>query len=271
MSPSTVEGGTAPVQGRLWSERARDWAEVQEATILPLYDAIADRLGIGTGTRVLDVGCGAGRFLRHVADRGADVAGLDAAPALLAIARERLPRADLREGEMERLPWNDASFDAACGINAFQYAARPAAAVAEAARVTRPGGQVAIASWGPPEACEAAAHLVALGELLPPPPPGTPGPFALSQPGALASLAHAAGLRTVAEDDVEVVWAYPDEPTLLRGLLAAGPAVRAIAAAGEARVREAVLAAVAPYRTAGGDYRLHNVFRYVIAARGEGR
>jgi hypothetical protein len=64
-----------------------------------------------------------------------------------------------------------------------------------------------------------------------------------------------------------VVWAYPDERTLLRGLLSAGPAVRAIAEAGEARVRDAVLAAVAPYRTPGCAYRLRNVFRYAVAAR----
>jgi hypothetical protein len=91
VTTSTTEGGSAAVQGRLWSARARDWAEVQEATLRPLFDAIADSLGIGAGTRVLDVGCGAGRFLRRAADRGADVAGLDAAAALVAIARERFP------------------------------------------------------------------------------------------------------------------------------------------------------------------------------------
>lgn len=106
----------------------------------------------------------------------------------------------------------------------------------------------------------------ALGALLPPPPPGAPGPFALPQPGALASLARAAGLQPEAETSVVTVWGYPDEETLLRGLLSAGPAARAIAEAGEARVRDAVLAAVAPYRVPGGAYRLHNVFRYAIAA-----
>ena len=267
MTASTTEGGSAAAQGRLWSARARDWAEVQEATLLPLFDAIADGLGIGAGTRALDVGCGAGRFLRRAADRGADVAGLDAAAALVAIARQRLPGGDLREGEMERLPWDDASFDAVSGINAFQYATRPEVAAAEAARVVRRGGRVAMATWGRPEDCEAGAHLGALGALLPPPPPGAPGPFALSRPGALASLARAAGLQPVDEADVEVVWAYPDERTLLRGLLSAGPAVRAIAEAGEARARDAVLAAVAPYRTPGGAYRLRNVFRYAVAAR----
>ncbi|HET6750747.1 MAG TPA: hypothetical protein VFL71_15970 [Actinomycetes bacterium] len=77
--------------------------------------------------------------------------------------------------------------------------------------------------------------------------------------------ASTAGLQPEAETRVETVWEYSDEETLLRGLLSAGPAARAIAEAGEARVRDAVLAAVAPYRAPGGAYRLHNV-RYAIAA-----
>ena len=267
MTTSTA-GGTGPVQGPLWSARAHDWAQIQEPTVLPLFEAIADRLGIADGTRVLDVGCGAGLFLRHAADRGADAAGLDAAEGMIAIGRARLPGADLREGDMEALPWEDGTFDAVSGINAFQYAARPVAAVTEAARVTRTGGLIAIAAWGRPEDCEAAGHLAALGALLPPPPPGAPGPFALSQPGALASLARDAGLDPADETDVATVWEYPDDDTALRGMLSAGPAVRAIAHAGESRVRDAVLEAVAPYRAPDGSYRLRNVFRYVVAAVG---
>jgi SAM-dependent methyltransferase len=204
---------------------------------------------------VLDVGCGAGRFLRLAADRGADVAGLDAAAALVAIARERLPGADLR-----RARWSSCR-----GTTAASTPSRastpsttrpgpprpPPKRPASSAR--RPGRDRHL---GRPEECEAAAYLGALGALLPPPPPGAPGPFALSQPGALASLARAAGLQPAAETGVETAWEYPDEETLLRGLLSAGPAARAIAEAGEARVRDAVLAAVAPYRTPGGAYRL---------------
>ena len=88
--------------------------------------------------------------------------------------------------------------------------------------------------------------------------------FALSEPGAQASLARAGGLEPTREADVGTVWVYQDEATLLRGLLSAGPAVRALAAAGEARVRDAVLA-VAPYRTPGGTYRLRNQFHLVVA------
>jgi hypothetical protein len=80
-------------------------------------------------------------------------------------------------------------------------------------------------------------------------------------------LARDGGLEPTREADVETVWEYQDEDTLLCGRLSAGPAVRAIAAAGEARVRGAVLAAVAPYRTPGGAHRLRNQFRFLTAAR----
>jgi hypothetical protein len=70
-----------------------------------------------------------------------------------------------------------------------------------------------------------------------------------------------------AVDTVEVTtcWEYAEEDSALRARLSAGPAVRAIAAGGEERVGEAVLAAIAPYRTEPGGYRLENAFRYVVA------
>ena len=56
---------------------------------------------------MLDVGCGTGVFLRLCADRGADVSGLDASDGLLEIARERVPEADVRLGDLQSLPYVD--------------------------------------------------------------------------------------------------------------------------------------------------------------------
>ena len=95
-----------------------------------------DAAGVGPGTRVLDVGCGSGLTLVLAAQRGATPSGLDISPGLLGIARERLPAADLREGDMESLPHRDAAFDAVVGVNAFQFAGDPRRALREAARVT---------------------------------------------------------------------------------------------------------------------------------------
>ena len=75
------------------------------------------------------------------------------------------------------------------GLNSFRFAASPVNALQEAHRVSRIGASVVIAVFGKREDTEAAAYLAALGSLLPPPPPGAPGPFALSFDGALGSLA----------------------------------------------------------------------------------
>ena len=93
---------------------------------------------IEPGDRVLDIGCGSGVFLRLAADRGAEVSGLDASSALLELAAERVPGADLRTGEMEDLPFTDDSFDLVAGFNSFFFAEDMAAALREAGRVTRP-------------------------------------------------------------------------------------------------------------------------------------
>jgi SAM-dependent methyltransferase len=264
MQGPTAVAGNAAIQGELWSARADDWATIQEAQVAPAFEAGLDALGVGPSTRLLDAGCGAGLVLRLAADRGADVAGLDASAGLLAHARRRVPGAPIVQGELEALPYDDASFDVVTGFNSFQYAARPDVALAEATRVLRPGGRVLLLTWGRAEDCDAAAYLAALGRRLPPPPPGSAGPFALSADGALAGLLDAAGLALERVADVACEWAYPDERTAVAGLMAAGPVVAAIRHAGEEAVRGDTVAFLRPFRQADGGYRLTNVFRYAI-------
>jgi SAM-dependent methyltransferase len=256
---------TGARQRELWGARARDWADVQEMQVRPMYESALEAIGVGAGTRVLDVGCGAGGALVLAADRGAEPSGLDATPELLAIARERLPGADLREGDIEELPWPEASFDAVTGFNSFQFAGNPVGALAEARRVLRPGALVVMATWGQPEQCEAAGYLKLLGGLLPPPPPGAEGPFSLSTPGALESLVERAGLEATKTEEVEAIWSYPDLATAVRGLASSGPVAAAINHAGEDRVIEAISGYAADYQTPDGGVRLRNVFRYLVA------
>lgn len=93
--------GSAAVQGPLWGAKARDWAELAEPGQVPFYEAVFEALKIDGDTRLLDVGCGAGLALQMAAQRGATVCGLNAAEGLTAIARERLPAADIRVGDLE--------------------------------------------------------------------------------------------------------------------------------------------------------------------------
>jgi SAM-dependent methyltransferase len=259
--------GTATAQRDLWGRRARDWAALQEGQVRPLYEAGLEVLRIGQGSHVLDVGCGSGMFCRMAADAGASVSGYDATPELLEIARERTPEGAFYEGDIERLPWPDASFDAATGFNSFQFAARPVEALREAARVLKPDGRVLIAVWGRPEQCEAGAVLAALARLRPPPPPGEETPWALSVPGALEELVSEAGLTPEDGRDVACVWRYSTLEGAIRAQMSAGPAAAAIRESGEPALRRALEWTFAGFEDESGGYVLENVFRYVVARR----
>ena len=169
--------GSATIQGQLWGSRAQDFAAYLEQLCLPLHGAVLDAAHVTAGTRLLDAGCGAGLLALLASLRGAQVAALDASAALLAIAQGRLPDADVRQGDLEALPFDDASFDAVTAVNSLFYAAHMSAAMRELVRVVRPGGRVVVTAWGPPDRCELlAAALAAVGPLMPPPPPGVRPP-----------------------------------------------------------------------------------------------
>jgi SAM-dependent methyltransferase len=257
--------GSAAVPGRLWGAAARDWARLAEPSATPFYEAVFDAIGVGPGVALLDAGCGAGYALTLAGARGARVTGLDASAGLLEVARERLGDAELHEGDLEELPFADASFDAVTAFNSVQFAADPGAAVRELGRVARPGAPVAIVTWGSPERCESRVIIAAIAGLLPPAPAGAGGPFALSEPGRLEELAQSAGLRPQRVADVPTPFSYPDLETAIRTQLSAGPARRAIEYAGESATREALGAAFAASRQSDGRYRQDNVFRFLIA------
>lgn len=251
------------MQADLWGERAADWAELLEKPdrpwLGPAYELVLDRL-VGAGTRLLDVGCGSGRFCVLAGARGAQVAGIDATPELLAIARGRNPEADLRLGDLQFLPWDDDAFDVVTGFNAFFYAADIVAAFREAARVLRPGGHVALTAFGRPERCESTAALEYLAPMLP--------DFAVEDDDDELPL-EPAGLSTVEAGYLEIAEEYPDLDTLLRAWLSIGPVRLAVRNAGEQAVREALSRAFAPLRTSHG-YRIEDEYRYVVAQAATG-
>jgi len=257
--------GTAQVQGQLWGAGATDWADIVEPMSTPLFEAVLDAAGVTAGTRYLDAGCGSGLALQLARTRGATVTGLDAAEALLEIARRRVPDGDLRHGELEELPFDNSTFDAVTAFNSVQYAADPLAAVRELARVAAVGAPVAVVTWGDPELCETRTVLAAVGALLPPPPPGAAGPFALAEPGRLEGLLAAGGLTPKHAEQITVPFVLPDLDTAVRGHLSSGPAQRAIQEAGRAAVEAAIRSALESSIQPDGTSRHSNVFRYVVA------
>ena len=133
----------------IWAERPDAWSRIEEQQ-LPTYEAVLNATGLGA--TVLDVGCGTGVFLRLCADRGAGVSGIDATDDLLARARTRVPEADLRLGDMQKLPFRDDAFDLVTGFTSFFYADDVVAALCEAARVSR--DRVVVHTFGRPERCD---------------------------------------------------------------------------------------------------------------------
>lgn len=258
--------GSAGVHGRLWGTRARDWADLQEGHHRPDYEAVMARLRVGDGMSLCDLGCASGIAAEVAARRGARVAGLDAAEPLIAIARTRVPSGDFRVGEMEELPFPDATFDVVTGFCSFNYAARPYVALAEARRIAKPGGSVVMTTWGNPDATGMGTLIHALTPLLPPRPPGAMPIFALSDEHALRAVVQSAGLTP---RDVEVVgheWFYPDLATAVRAFASSGRAVRAIETSGEAAVNELHASALAPFRGDDGAYRIDGATIRLVAS-----
>jgi SAM-dependent methyltransferase len=249
----------------------------------PLHERALDVLGEVTGGPLLDVGCGLGELCRMAADRGFAVHGTDVDRAALASAARLVPEGEFTVGGLPDLPLPDHAVAAVTCLQVLMHVANPVAALRGMARVARPGAAVVVTVWGPAEQCAVGAFGRALAPLLggrPPSPSAggrplspsarsgsaAPGPPPLSAPGRLARLAQLAGLEVTAAHDVACALDYPDERALLAGLYAAELGRRAVARAGRAPVRRAVLAGLAEYRTGTGGYRLDNTFR-LLAAR----
>ena len=125
-----------------------------------LNDVVLDMLRKREFTSLLDVGCGTGHFLSlllnkpHGSGRGAHglgLAGIDISPGMLDIARQGLgDTVDLRESEVETLPWPDNTFDVVTSTDVFHHLANPNPALMEIKRVLKPGGIFIIADmWLP--------------------------------------------------------------------------------------------------------------------------
>jgi hypothetical protein len=155
--------------------------------------------------------------------------------------------------------------DVVTGFNAFQFAPDMVAALAEAARVTRAGGQVAVCNWSASAPGELLAVIHMLQGLQPEPTlvPRLP----IGEPGVLEAMLERAGLRPRQAAEVAVPWAPPDRQTLERGLLSAGNIAPSVAHAGEEAVRAAIVEACRPHRRGDGSYQFRDTFRYVVAGK----
>ena len=258
----------AEVQRRLWGTDPRAWAELAESHNRPLFEAVLDAAAVDPGMAVLDVGCGSGLTLVLAAERGAVPSGVDISPGLLAIARDRLPHADLREADMESLPFGDAAFDAVTGVNAFQFAGRPAAGATRGgprhpARRPRGGQPVRGARTVPGHARARGhdrAHSARTSRRSRPLRPLCPW-----QPGGIPRIRRPDPRR---QRRGRVPWRYASMDEAIRALLCSAGGARAAEAAGPQAVRDALRPALAQFQDPQtGAVTLDNTFRWVAAHR----
>ncbi|MFK4147489.1 class I SAM-dependent methyltransferase [Streptomyces sp. NPDC004065] len=269
--------------------RARDWSEIQERMLVPLYEAVYERLEVGRGTRLLALGCGSGLALLMAASRGAAVTGVDtSSPERLALARQRLlpqpwdSRAGARARIVEGSPADaDGSGDAAGdgeGANAPAYtlvtafepvgypaddAERLSGPLAAATRLAERGAPVVLAGWGPPERCATSSVLRAAAGLADPL-DGPDGPRPALRDG-LEEVALRAGLRPDGSGRVACPFGYADLDSAVRGLLSTGLFDAAIAATDPNRVDKELTEALHVHQRRDGTVWMPNVFRYLIA------
>ena len=141
---------------RYFAENAAQWDEIRALHIADseVERAIVDLLPAGPINDLLDLGTGTGRMLAVMASRAERCVGIDYSREMLAVARANLEAAgkrnwQVRHGDLYQLPFPGASFDIAVIHQVLHYLEDPAEALAEAARVLRPGGTLLIADFAP--------------------------------------------------------------------------------------------------------------------------
>jgi SAM-dependent methyltransferase len=240
----TREGDRAPdwtMVDEGWGRRAVDFATLSEPANSREYVAMHHRLGVDAGDRLLDVACGAGLAVELAGLRGADCAGVDASPRLVAIARDRSPGADIRVADMHSLPWPDGTFTVATSFRGI-WGTTPAA-IDEVYRVLRPGGRLGLTVWGHIKASPGAWALAPFRLAAEPKVANQAAMVSLGRPGAGEELLTRCGFTAVRRLAVPFALEFADPEAYARALSATGPAYEAIQHVGEQAFTEAAVQA----------------------------
>jgi SAM-dependent methyltransferase/alkylhydroperoxidase family enzyme len=228
-TPALTDGWQGVDEG--WGRRAVDFATLSEPANCREYVALHQHLQVDASTRLIDMACGSGLAVELAAARGATCAGIDASARLVAVARDRVPAADIRVGDMNALPWSDASFDVVTSFRGI-WGTTPTA-LDEARRVLVPGGRLGLTVWGhikkSPGAWALAPFALAADEKV----ANQAAMVALGRPGVGEDLLARAGFVDVERVSIPFAWEFADPESYARALVSTGPAFEAIQAIGE--------------------------------------
>jgi len=248
-----------------WSAVAPAWgehADFIDARGAGVTGRLLELAAPSPGERVLELACGAGGLGLAAAELvapGGEAVLSDVAPEMLTEADARIAARGIANAttlrlDLEQIDQPDAAYDVVVSREGLMFALDPAAAVAEIARVLRSGGRVAVAVWGPREQnpwLGIVLDAVSAQTGAPVPPPGIPGPFALSDSERLAGLFTAAGLDAVAVEQLAVPLRAPSfEDWWVRTTALAGPLSQRLAqlpAGAQAALRALVEQSAARY------------------------
>ena len=270
-------------QRQQWNQAAagwQKWSELIDRAASGISERLVELAGVEPGSRVLDVAAGYGEpALTAARAAGAEgsVVATDISAEMIVIGRERAAAAGLENVEFvetgaDGLDFPEQSFDAALSRWGIIFEPDGEAAAARVRGFLKPGGRMAISSWGSPERVPflAIPMRTAMERLeVPPPPPGTPGPLSRPTPDAIGGLLSAAGFSDVEveEADVTFEWASPEEFT--RFLKEIAPPLNAIIDPHPPEVREETWAAIAEaIRQQGGGEEAVSLNNLVLIAVG---
>lgn len=248
--------------GRGWGARATEWAYLLEPYALPANELLFNRLAVTPGVRLLDIACGSGFAAGVAARRGAVVSGLDASQELIRIAEARTPEGSFLAGDMFALPYPDDSFDVATSFNGIWKGCE--GALQEARRVLVPQGRFGVTFWGRFDRLGLMPYFLKVIELS----PASHGAASMEQgdtQNAIENMLSATGFGHLERGAVNVVNEWPDVPTAVRALAAAGPSIPAIEAVGYEDFCDALGDVIAPLYQEGLGVRITSEFGWVTA------